>query len=140
MVLQRWQSVFLLIAAIVMGFYTFSTIATLTVAGVASEVSMLGGSMMWGFMVVSVLCALLAVVTIFKYRTLKLQRRLCLIGAGVTAALLASLLIVVCNIECDTMSLGWSNVLPLVAIVANVLAYRGITHDMKILSSYDRIR
>ena len=109
-------------------------------AGVASEVSMLGGSMMWGFMVVSVLCALLAVVTIFKYRTLKLQRRLCLIGAGITAALLASLLIVVCNIECDTMSLGWSNVLPVVAIVANVLAYRGITHDLKILSSYDRIR
>lgn len=140
MVLQRWQSVFLLIAAIAMGVYAFSTIATTTVAGATSEVTMLGGSYMWGFMVVSLLCSLLAVLTIFKYRTLKPQRRLCIMGGAITASLLASVLILVNGMESDSLTLGWSNVLPIVAVIMDLLAYRGISNDIKILSSYDRIR
>ena len=145
MVLQRWQSVFLLLAAILMGIYTFSPIATVTVAEAENEVSMLGtgadgGAYMWGFFGVSALTALLALVTIFKFKTLKLQRRLCIIGGGITAALIVSLMIVLFNLDCDSMSLKMTNVLPIVAIIMFYLADFGISKDIKILSSYDRIR
>lgn len=145
MVLQRWQSVFLLLAAILMGIYTFSPIAEIETAGNALEVSMLGtgaanGAYMWGFFGISALVVLLALATIFKYKTLKLQRRLCVIGGGITAVLFASLMIVLFNLECDTLSLKLTNILPIVSIIMFYLADLGISKDIKILSSYDRIR
>ena len=83
MVIQRWQSVFLLIAAILMGIYSFSPIAAVTVADTTSEVSMLGSGengYMWGFFGISLLTTLLALVTIFRYKALKQQKMLCRVG------------------------------------------------------------
>ncbi|MGN1245056.1 MAG: DUF4293 domain-containing protein [Muribaculaceae bacterium] len=145
MVIQRWQSVFLLIAAILMGVYSFTPIATVAVAETTTEVSMLGtvtegGAYMWGFFWVSLLTSLLALVTIFKYKTLKLQKRLCLVGGSIAAALTVSLMIVLYNVECDVLSLSMTNLMPIVSIFMFYFANLGISKDIKILSSYDRIR
>lgn len=145
MVLQRWQSVYLLLATILMGVYSFSTIAEIGIEAATVEIGMTGsnpeiGASMWGFFVVSALAAILALVTIFKFKTLKLQRRLCVIGGGITAALIISLMIYLFNVECDMLSISWSNILPVIAIIMFYLADLGISKDIKTLSSYDRIR
>ena len=143
MVIQRWQSVFLLIAAILMGIYSFSPIAAVTVAETTSEVSMLGSGesgYMWGFFGISLLTTLLALVTIFRYKNLKQQKLLCRVGGGIAAALTVSLMIVLYNLECDVLSVKMTNLMPIISIFMFYFADRGISKDIKILSSYDRIR
>ena len=63
-----------------------------------------------------------------------------MIGGGITAALIISLMIYLFNVECDMLSISWSNILPVIAIIMFYLADLGISKDIKTLSSYDRIR
>lgn len=146
MVLQRWQSVYLFIAAVLMMIYAFSPIAELTLDSATVELTMRGATginnvgYMWAFFAVSVLVSLFSLVTIFKYKNLKLQKKMCLIGGCLTVALLVSLMIVVIMTECLSYSITLFNVIPVVAIIMFYLADCGISKDQKILSSYDRIR
>lgn len=146
MVLQRWQSVYLFIAAVLMMVYAFSPIAELTLDTAAVELTMRGATgidnvgYMWAFFAVSVLVSLFSLVTIFKYKNLKLQKKMCLIGGCLTVALLVSLMIVVIMMECVSYSITLFNIIPVAAIIMFYLADCGISKDQKILSSYDRIR
>lgn len=146
MVLQRWQSVYLLIAAVLMMVYAFSPIAELTLDSATVEFGMRGADgventdYMWGFFVISVLISLFSVVTIFKYKNLKLQKKMCLIGGCLTAVLLTSIMAVVMLADCLAYSISAFNAIPVVAIIMFYLADCGISKDQKILSGYDRIR
>ena len=145
MVLQRLQSVYLLIAAVLMSVYSFSTIAELGIDSASVDLAMFNNIMpgveyMWGFFAISILVAILAFITIFTYKTLKLQRSLCRICGCVTTVLLASLMIILYNIQCDNLRISLSNIMPIFAIIFFFLADSGISKDIKILSSYDRIR
>lgn len=158
MVLQRWQSVYLFVAAVLMLIYAFSPIAELSVDSATYVLSMCcieriedttqsaindGGyniSYIWGFFVIAILIVILSVVTIFKFKNLKFQKKLCVISGSLTAILLASLMIFVYLIDCDMYSVSYTNLLPIFALIMFYLADRGISKDQKILSSYDRIR
>lgn len=150
MVIQRWQSVYLLIAAILMACYAFFPIAgtdsiELSLSGyVSSDVSnavdadVLQEVLMWPFLSLTILISALSLVSIFKFKNLKLQKTLCSVCIVLTVVLMASLVVLLYG-QTD-MNFYYSNLLPLLAVVAYVLAIRGISKDQKTLSSYDRLR
>lgn len=152
MVIQRWQSVYLLIAAILMACYAFFPIAgtdsiELSLSGceyVSSGVSnvvdadVLQEVLMWPFLSLTILISALSLVSIFKFKNLKLQKTLCSVCIVLTVVLMASLVVLLYG-QTD-INFYYSNLLPLLAVVAYVLAIRGISKDQKTLSSYDRLR
>ena len=64
MVIQRWQSLFLLIAVIIMGCLSFSPLATLTVEG--KEASTIYLTDLPVLMVVDILVAVILFISIFR--------------------------------------------------------------------------
>lgn len=155
MVIQRWQSVFLLLAAILMAFYAFSPVAGFTFNEISYELSLLGVESLlpadgvaavmlepevvsWPLFALAMLVAVLSLIAIFKFKKLKLQKTLCYACIILTVALVASLLVLV-NGWSD-LRYYFSNCMPVLAIIAFVMAIRGISKDQKTLSSYDRLR
>ena len=80
MVLQRWQSVYLLIAAIALGLATFMPvfdIVRLDKSVLPVDLQSLESAAMPGgyaYFILLALSALLSLITIFKYKNLKLQK------------------------------------------------------------------
>ncbi len=156
MVIQRWQSVFLLLAAILMAFYAFMPVAGFTFNGISYELSLLGvesllpGSdtaveatvkpevVSWPLFVLAILVAVLGLIAIFKFKNLKLQKTLCYSCIILVVALIASLLALVYG--WNDLRYYFSNCMPVLVIVLFVLAIKGISKDQKTLSSYDRLR
>ncbi len=141
MVIQRKQSLFLLIAAILMGIYAFMPLLINARGAV-----ILGGMSFEGLgcvvFIVNCLVALLSFITIFKFKSLRFQKKLCAVNILLTIAALAT----VCTVsfmqqDCDLIgSLTYFNILPILAIVFLLLAHKGITHDQKLLKGSSRIR
>ena len=79
MVIQRKQSLFLLIAAILMGIYAFMAL----LINAKGEV-ILGGMTFDGIggviFILNCLVALLSFVTIFKFKSMRFQKKLCIIN------------------------------------------------------------
>jgi len=144
MVLQRIQTLYLLVAAILMATFTFLPVMEIT----SNEVITVGALTSCGvnqpsvlLLCLDALISLLTLVTIFKYKNLKKQISL----AGVLLLLLVSLL--VCIGVMFVMQKGiaiavlqWPVALPVVAIVMVMLARAGMKHDKKLLSDSERIR
>ena len=141
MVIQRKQSLFLLIAAILMGCYAFMP----SLIDANGNV-ILGGVCLHGVsaipFILNCLVAVLAFVTIFKFKSLGFQRALCAVSILLIIASMATM----CGIaflqeDCDLLgSLTYFNVLPVLAIIFLLLAHKGISHDKKLLSDSGRIR
>lgn len=99
MVLQRLQSLYLLIAAIFLGIFTFTTSTTIT----NGENEFLIGALATGaagktapnfvLCVLNALTAILALITIFKFKNLKLQLKLCSICILLTIVIAISIAI-----------------------------------------------
>lgn len=159
MVIQRIQTIYLLLAAIAIALYSLMPIAEISIglqsvtlrlsgaqcaAGVVNapiEVEPLQGyAGLWGLFAVAAVTALLALIAIFKYRNLKLQRSLCAVCGVLTAALAVSIAAYVINLKADSCTVSPSNLLLLAEIALLWLANQGIRHDQRLLSSYDRIR
>lgn len=140
MVIQRKQSLFLLIAAILMGVFAFMPSLM-----DKNEVTILGGIGEGIDMVpfiLSCLTALLSLITIFKFKNLKLQKSMCVINILLIIATVAT----ICSIalmqkDCDLLdSVTYYDAIPFLAIVFLLLAHKGITHDQRLLSGSSRIR
>ena len=141
MVIQRKQSLFLLIAAILMGIYAFMP----QLINARGDVIM-GGMCLEGLesipFFLNCLIALLSFITIFKFKSLKFQKTLCIINILLILTSLATM----CSIaflqeDCDLLgSLTYYNVLPILAIIFLLLAHKGISHDRKLLRGSSRIR
>ena len=157
MVIQRWQSVYLLVAALLMGFYAFMPIVGFSIDGSGFELSLLGVNNMsaasgaecaatpdipwvltWPLFAVAILTSLLSLVAIFKFKQMKLQKALCRVCIILTIALVASLLVMVNGWE--NVRYYFSNCMPILAIIAYVMALRGIISDYKKISDADRLR
>ena len=92
--------------------------------------------------ILNCLVALLAFITIFKFKRLKLQKTLCVVNI----VLIVSSLATICAFglllkDCDLLgSLSYYNLLPVVAIIFLLLAHKAISHDQKLLRGSRRIR
>ncbi|MBO5779657.1 MAG: DUF4293 family protein [Muribaculaceae bacterium] len=130
MVIQRWQSLFLLVAAALMAIFAFTPFATIEGAPVASTAYP-------AFMALNLLCALLLLINIFLFKNLKFQ---------IKQALLNSFLVLgsICCAAVITFttgaSLSWQIALPVVALIFSLFARRRMCADKRLLDSADRIR
>lgn len=150
--IQRIQSVWLLMAAITLACLCFAPLFTaittdatyiITAKGIEKHSSdVIDHTYNILLLASTILSALISLVNIFNYRNRTLQKRIILLNI---------LLIVVLSFwfsqltkqipgTLTSIDLGIGIGLPLIAIIFNFLAIRGINHDEKLIKSADRLR
>ena len=152
MVIQRWQTLMLLISAVMMALFSFCSLGqiqgadiTVNFTALSMTVEGTGKTYMptWYILVVSLLSTLLPLIGIFRYKALKMQRKICMLSIVLTLAAMASAWIAssYAGVE-GARGMDWSSIViaPFVAIVALIAAIRCIGSDMRKLSGYDRLR
>ncbi len=132
MVLQRWQTVYLLIAVIVMALAAY-----LPATVCQSCVYAVGGGML-AYYILNGVNALLLLVTIFKFKNLKLQKSLCavamLLMLGSYGVLTANCLWV------EGTEVTWIALFPAFAFICTFLAKGRIVSDYNLLRDCERLR
>ncbi len=156
MVIQRWQSVLLLVAAAVMTVFTFSSLGQVQGADFTYNMRTLGlyiegepvqgapsGLFIhtWYFFALSLLSAIVALLSIFMFKNTGLQKRLCLINILFMVALYAIGAVIGYTAIPDS-TIGWSTavICPLLGIISTIMAYNRISSDVRKIRSADRIR
>lgn len=157
MVLQRWQSVMLLIAGVMMGIFSFCSLGQIQAEAYTFNVTALGifregiatasdeatGISTIILFILSLLACILPLIDIFCFKNMNLQKKVAMISAlfsiasGVIAAFTAS------GFASDFQTdVSWSVFIctPLVALIGDILAYRLISSDQKKLRAADRLR
>ncbi len=141
MVIQRIQTVYLLLAAIVTAVFAFVPVINVLNPDGVVEISF--NSLHFGAwtMVLEILIVILAIIAIFKYRDLKTQIRL----TNVLMLLIVTLIIVIAIMTWvlhDKLIMQFTPyiVMPFVALILVWLAKKGIKHDKKLLADSERIR
>lgn len=144
MVIQRWQTVWLLIAAVLMAVFCFVPMAYVTGEQLSPDsATFIMPAQMPVLMAVGILTALLFAVAVFMYKNTSRQRTMTLVAMLLTAATIAAEAILIFG--WDSAAYGeihWmGSVFLLVgAILFALLAYRGIRHDENLLRAADRLR
>lgn len=156
MIIQRWQSVLLLVAAVMMGCFTFFSLGqfqlteyslNFTTLGFTIEGESTGGAASgylahtWPFFILSLLSCIIPLINIFMFKNLRQQKILCLIE-------ILFIISVVCigayygYYGIEGASVSWSSLIiaPLLAFFADIFAYYRIRSDQKLLASVDRLR
>lgn len=155
MVIQRWQSVLLLIAAVMMGIFSFGSLGqfqlqeyTLNFSswGIYSEGVPTDGAQAVSvptiyLTTISVLSALLFLIDIFLFKKLSLQKKVCYIALLTTCATIIQTAILGYT-AIEGASVSWSSLIcsPFIALIAGYFAVRLIISDHNKLKSIDRIR
>ena len=140
MVIQRIQSVYLLLVTILMAIYSFSDVVLVKTIAESFEKIRLYDLSLVAF-ILSLLVTLLSFATILKFKSMKLQIALC--SVNIMLVLTQLVVMVVDALGLTTVQFDQfllSNSLPLLSVVFLVLSISSIKRDMKLLSSYDRLR
>lgn len=152
--LQRIQSVFLLLTAVVTALMFFMPVALLVVPNAPAyefyttkvlEIGSISSFITWNWMslILNILITALAFITIFLYKKRFLQLRLCIVNIILMLGMIVLMWLQVSHMthELEAESqLRLSFCFPLVGIILTWLALRGIIKDIALLKSYDRIR
>lgn len=156
MVIQRWQSLLLLIAVVCMGCFSFLSLGQIqlpdytlnfTALGFSYEGEAVNGALSgyayntWILFILSILSALMALIAIFTFKNLKLQKRVILIDILLIAVTIGLAAYYGYN-GFDNGSISWSSLVcaPFISLVAAVMAYNRICADDRLLRSADRLR
>lgn len=153
--IQRIQTLYLVVITSLMAITLFAPIATFTVATgdvyTLSAFELSNGqqsqSTIW-MGILLVLATVLPLVTIFLFKNRQLQLRLCgaevvlLIGAIVFVGIYywLSSANALENVGVEYRSFGWAAIMPLLSLVMAFLAARSIFKDEVLVRSLDRIR
>lgn len=147
MVIQRIQTLYLLVALVLMAIFAFLTSFTITTGSGVFQVGAVHHGIVGHtsphilLLCLNALVVVIAAIAIFSYKNLKLQKKLCCIGLLLTLAQLVSLVVMAINGKsAGDLCVCYTNVMPLLSIVFFALAYKGIAHDQKLLSDSTRIR
>lgn len=134
MVIQRIQTLFLLLAVILMALAMFVPAASL-------QGNPLYITDMPVVMIVDILVAVLLFIGIFMYKSLKTQMRLTLVSLLLicAVALGGGFYLWRTSPDADIEYFG-AVLLMICAVLAALLAYRGMRHDYHLLRSADRLR
>lgn len=155
MVIQRWQSVLLFVAAAVMACFTFIPFGTVTTLDYTFNLTGLGfyeqghptdGSQpmvihTWYFFMLSLTTIVLLLLDIFLFRNIRLQQRICMVAIlfivadGCVGGLLGFRAIEGGQIWWKTTALC-----PFIALFTTILAYYRMAQDWALLKAADRLR
>lgn len=149
MVIQRIQSVYLLIAIILMVVFAFFPalsfeLADKTVLYGALETGR-AGNMHFNPLLLTLICLIsfLALIDIFLYKNLQRQMTVCFVDIIIGLAMLIAICIqafVVGNREGWTVVWQWYVLLPVLSIIFLMLAHKSMSNDKKKLRDADRLR
>lgn len=154
--IQRIQTLYLLLATALMSLTLFLPLATIWEGGNEMVVKAFFADGEMGFKaplpiymgIVLTAATLLPLVTIFLFKKRLVQIRLC-VSAIVLLLGSAGFIALYCYRLCDVLSemftnlnftLGFASLMPVVTIIPIVLAIRGIAKDEALVRSLDRIR
>lgn len=151
MVIQRWQSVLLFIASMVMFVFSFLPIGQIKLPDHTLIFSVTGFRIdnpssdyfmhTWTFLIVSLMCAILPLINLFLFRNLQLQKKLCAIEMiFIVTAVSLGCYYGYHSFENGTLDWSYPIVAPVVALISTIIAYIRINSDQRLLRSVDRIR
>ncbi len=151
--IQRRQSIYLLLTAILMAVTAFSPLLVIRMPDLSILDFMSCGIMKktgelfkptWGVITMAGLSSLIALVNIFLYKKRKLQIRMGYITSLFIVlyyVTLGTYFYVICNnIGAELSSIHYGIVLPFIALILNIMAIANIKKDEKLVKSLDRIR
>lgn len=133
MVIQRWQSVYLLIASVMMGFFCYLPMATEGEASICVYQQPV-------YLTLNILITALSFISIFLFKNLSRQKTVVkvnmflMLASAITGAIIIY--------PGTNLSIEWTGA-PLLlgaALVITLAAYSRIRADERLLKSYDRIR
>ncbi len=149
MVIQRIQSVYLLIAVILMVVFAFVPALTFELA----DKTVLYGALETGragnlhinplLITLIILISLLAFIDIFLYKNLQRQMTVCFVDIIIGLAMLVAIGIqafVVSYTKDWTVSWQWYVLLPVLSIIFLMMAHKAMSRDKKKLLDADRLR
>lgn len=135
MVIQRWQSVLLLISAI---FVALAGILPYAVTANGVDVCAVQTPVL---LCVDILVALLLLIDIFLYRNLRYQMKVTRLALGLIVVLEAAIAAYTCaGLEGATISIIGGIVMPVLALISTFVALRLMHRDYRLLRSADRLR
>lgn len=135
MVIQRWQSVLLLISAI---FVALAGILPYAVTANGVDVCAVQTPVL---LCVDILVALLLLIDIFLYRNLRNQMKVTRLALGLIVVLEAAIAAYTCaGLEGATISIIGGIVMPVLALISAFVALRLMLRDYRLLRSADRLR
>lgn len=156
MVIQRWQSLLLLVAAVMMACFTFCSLGQVQTPDYSFDFTSLGftyegeatdgapsGTFLstWYLFIISLTTTLVVLIDIFLFKNLSLQKKVCLVSVLMIIASAAS---AAClgYFAIENGVIGWSSVAlaPFIALCAVILAYTCMQRDHNKLKAVDRIR
>ncbi len=140
--IQRIQSIYLLLAAICMLLMFIAPIETLHAVPANLEVK--GYNLQWFIQALIVFTAAILVLSIFQFKNRNLQKRFCfgaviLVGITFLVAFFGAAATPT-TIKVIAVVYKWGLSLPLISIVFIFLALSGISKDEKLIRSADRLR
>lgn len=155
MVIQRWQSVLLLIAVVLMGCFSFMSLGQIqtadftfnfTALGITPEGIPTGGQSpepvsTWYLFSISLLSAILSLIAIFSFKNLKFQKKLCIIIELCLICVIIAAVILGYNLF-DGGIISWSSLIcaPFISLISVVMAYQRIARDERIIRDSERLR
>lgn len=142
MQIQRIQTVWLILALGCMIAFVVLPFATLVVPEGAAEVeAALHSWDFFGLIIPVSLATLFFFIAIFVYKNLVLQRSVTILALMMVLVSIGITLYILCAGDTSgATEWRWETIFLPIAVIFDILALRGISHDKKLLSSYDRIR
>lgn len=159
--IQRIQSIYLLLTTALMAVFLFLPIAqfdttdgiySFTAQGISTVEAMTTPvqdktsvfTPTWGVFVLGTVIAVLSFITIFLYKNRPTQARICMINAFflVTFYIVIFLSGYTFREDLSASNISWTAyiVMPFVALILDILAYKAINKDERLVRSLDRIR
>lgn len=161
--IQRRQTIFMLLSAIISGLLFFMPLASFeaggsvmrfTIFGIQNpiETLTLSKTYTWPLIVLTILMTILPIYTIFIYKKRELQVKLCHLAMLLNIVFIGLVFLyydndiqkIIAAIEGDSYELDvayfFGVAFPLVNLVLEILAIKGIKKDIALLKSLDRLR
>ncbi|HBX52286.1 MAG: hypothetical protein A2275_10220 [Bacteroidetes bacterium RIFOXYA12_FULL_35_11] len=148
--IQRIQSIFLLLAATVTIVFCFTDFAYLKINGQDYSFSAFGiktiafelnkGISTTPLMLIILITAFITLVCIFLYKKRVLQMKLCILNAILLIGVIGLIVFHFQTLKPSEFQFRWSVVLPILALILQLLSYKYIKKDEKLVRSLDRIR
>ena len=155
MVIQRWQSVLLFIAAALMACFTFIPIGTVTTLDYTFNLTGLGFYEQgiptngeppmvihtWYFFMLSITTIVLLLLDIFLFKNIRLQQRICMVCVlFIVADMCVGGLLGFCAIEGGQIWWKTTILCPFIALFSAVFAWYRMAQDYSLLKAADRLR